>query len=301
MIIGLYGFILAAAIALGVFALNKTVKPGAFARRTVTLLAVLGVLLGALCARLYYHAANNMVYGMGFEGYMPLSLYPYEYAMCGALLGVLLAAVLTAKMTRQSALRLLDALAPAALLALCVARVGEHFSDFGWGLAMENAGLQRFPFAAQDMFGQWHWAVYMLEAAFALILCLLVQRVRCGMPGDRFLTALLWWSASQILCESLRAETIRWGFVRVQQLQCAIFMLAVLIAFAVRAAHRGEKKKLPGAFAAFVLGVGVVVLMEYAIDKWDLAIALCYAIMTAALLVMGVSIQRVRPKLLPED
>lgn len=301
MILGVYGLFLAAAVALGVFVLTKTVRHGAFALRTVTMLSVLSVLLGALCARLYYHAANNMVYGMGFEGYMPLSLYPYEYAMCGALLGVLLAAFLTAKLTKQSALRLLDALAPAALIALCAARVGEHFSDFGWGLAMENTALQVFPLAVQDMFGQWHWAVYMLEAAFALSLCLLTAKVRRGMPGDRFLTALLWWSASQILCESLRAETIRWGFVRVQQLQCAVFMLAVLITFTVRAVRRGEKKRLSAAWAAFVLGVGVVVLMEYAIDKWDLAIALCYAIMTAALLVMAAVIGRVRPRLLPED
>ena len=33
---------------------------------------------------------------------------------------------------------------------------------------------------------------------------------------------------AQIFCESLRAETLRWGFVRVQQVQCAVFALAVL-------------------------------------------------------------------------
>ena len=198
-------------------------------------------------------------------------------------------------------LSLLDALVPAGLLVIAAARLGEHFSDFGWGQTFESARWQFFPIAVQDMFGQWHFAVYVLEALLALLVCAACLRVSRGMPGDRFLTALLWWSASQIFCESLRAETIRWGFVRVQQLQCAVFILCVLIAFAVKAGRRGEKKRILPAAIAFVLGIGTVVLMEYAIDKWDLSIAVCYAIMASALLAMAAMVQRVRPRLLPED
>ena len=299
--IGLYGLCLAIALALGCLAFGKMAARAGLKRQTLPLLAVLSAVLGALCSRLYYHAANNMVYGMGFEGYQLLSLYPYEYAMCGTLLGVLLAAVLTALFTRQKTLPLLDALAPAALLALAVARVGEHFSDFGWGQTFESARWQFFPVAVQDMYGQWHIAVYMLEALLALLVCACAMRVARGMPGDRFLTALLWWAAAQIFCESLRAETIRWGFVRVQQLQCAVFILCVLIAFMVKAKRRGEKKRILPAVAAYVLGIGMVVLMEYAIDKWELSIMVCYIVMAAALLVMAAMVQRVRPRLLPED
>lgn len=299
--IGLYGLCLAAAFALGCLSFKKMAARAGMKKKTLPVLAVLSALLGALCSRLYYHAANNLVYGMGFEGYQLLSLYPYEYAMCGTLLGVLLAAAATALVTRQKTLRLLDVLTPAGLLAIAVARFGEHFSDFGWGQAFENARWQFFPVAVQDMFGQWHLAVYMLEGALALLVCAACLRVSRGMPGDRFLTALLWWSLAQIFCESLRAETIRWGFVRVQQLQCAVFILCVLIAFAVKAKRRGDGRRILPAAMAFVLGIGAVVLMEYAIDKWSLSIAVCYAIMAAALLALGAFVQRLRPMLLPED
>jgi len=299
--IGLYGLCLVAALAAGCAAFRKMGDRAGLNKRVMPLLAVLAVVLGALCSRLYYHAANSLVYGMGFEGYQALSLYPYEYAMCGTLLGVLLAAVIAALAARQKVLAVLDVLAPAGLLALAVARFGEHFSDFGWGQVFENARWQFFPAAVMDMYEQWHIAVYMLEGVLALIVCAAALRVSRGMPGDRFLTALLWWAATQIFCESLRAETIRWGFVRVQQLQCAEFILCVLIAFTAKAKRRGNKKRILPAWAAFVLGIGTVVLMEYAIDKWDLSIAVCYVIMAAALAVMAALVQRVRPRLLPED
>ena len=299
--LGLYGVSLAAALAAGCFSFYKLAARAGLKKATTPMLAVLAAVLGALCSRLYYHAANSLVYGMGFEGYQALSLYPYEYAMCGTLLGVLLAALLCALLTGQKALQVLDVLAPAGLIALAVARCGEHFSDFGWGQVFDSVRWQFFPAAVADMYGQWHIAVYMLEGALALLVCACCVRVKRAMPGERFLTALLWWSVTQIFCESLRAETIRWGFVRVQQLQCAIFILCVLIAFAVKASRRGDKKRIVPAAAAFVLGIGTVVLMEYAIDKWELSIAVCYGIMAAALLAMGAMVQRVRPQLLPED
>ena len=129
----------------------------------------------------------------------------------------------------------------------------------------------------------------MKKTILALILCLLVQRVRCGMPRDRFVLALLWWSGAQILCESLRAETIRWGFVRVQQVQCAVFGLAILLIYAVR--QKKQWKETALRTAIYVAGVGVLVLVEYALDKLPWPNWLCYTLMASALAVMGLDVQ----------
>ena len=291
---GTYGLFLILALAVGCAAFNALSGRGGLLRRTTPLLAVLATLLGAVCGRLYLHLAKYTVNGMGLWGYTLLSSRPYEYAACGTVLGVVLAGWLTAKWTKQSAWRVLDALAPAGLLALAVARVGEHFSDFGWGQVLVNPVWQRFPFAVADLYGMWHVAVYMLEGLFALLVAAYALRSRSERPGDRFLTALLWWAASQILCESLRAETIRWGFVRVQQLQCAVFMLGVLLTHACRA---GALKKAGKAVGVFLLGVGVLVFVEYALDKLEfIPIFVCYGLMAAALFVMGVTAQRQRVK-----
>lgn len=290
---GIYGLFLIAALAVGCAVYAYTAKREGVALKTLPLLAAAGALMGALCGRLYLHLAKYTVNGMGLYGFTPLSSRPYEYAACGVILGVLLTAALTAKAMKQRVMPVFDALAPAGLLALAVARFGEHFSDFGWGPVFENEFWHFFPVAVPDMYEQWHLAVYLLEGVFALAVGVYALRVKTERSGDRFLTALLWFAASQIFCESMRTETIRWGFVRVQQLQCAVFMLIVLLVYALRVRGEGKGRLTAYAAAAFVLGIGAVVFAEYALDKIDaLSTPVCYALMAAALIGMSAVIAR---------
>lgn len=290
--VGMYGLFLIMAVAVGCAVFIPMAKREGLEKKTELPLALTAVLLGAVCGRLYLHVAKYVVNGMGFWEYTLLSDRPYEYAACGTALGIMLAGSLTAKMTKQKGWTVLDALAPAALFVLAVARFGEHFSDFGWGQVLIDPIWQRFPFAAQDMFGQWHLATYMLEGVFALAVGVFALKVKTAKPGERFLRALLWWAATQILCESLRAETIRWGFVRVQQLQCAVFMLIVLLANAKRSGSLKEAGKAAG---LFFIGIAAVVFVEYALDKLEfIPVLVLYGLMAAALIFMGMTAERQR-------
>ena len=283
----LYGIALAAAFAVGCAAFFVRQSRAGLKRATLPVLAVLSAVLGQSFSRGYLHLVKYAVLGFGFEGFSLWSCRPYEYALCGTVLGVLLAAVLTAGITRQRALRVLDALAPAGLLALAAARLGEVFSDFGWGQIVADPRGQFFPVAVQDLYGQWHLAVFMLEGALALGIALCVWRIR-GREGACFTAAFVWFSMAQIFCESLRAETVRWGFVRVQQVQCAVFGLAVLVVCLAR--RRGLRRMVH--LAVYLAGVAVVVLMEYALDKLPMPRALDYALMALALGVMGMTVMR---------
>ena len=134
----MYGFMLIAAFALGCAAFFLRARRAGLMGCTTPVLALLCAVLSPLCARVYLHVTKYASRGLG--GFVLLSDRPYEYALCGAVLGVVLAGVLTAKCTRRRAGQVLDALAPAGLLALAVARLGEVFSDFGWGqMVMEPA------------------------------------------------------------------------------------------------------------------------------------------------------------------
>ena len=144
--------------------------------------------------------------------------------------------------------------------------------------------------AVRDLYGQWHGSVFFLEALCALGALAYAARVEAG-SAKRFATALLWFSVAQVLCESLRAETIRWGFVRVQQVQCAVFALALLCAAAYRRRMTGRQTALRiGVFAACVAVAGG---MEFALDKWPWPDWLCYAVMAAALGILGWNVQDV--------
>ena len=278
---------LAAALTVGSAAFLVRQRQAGLKRRTMLILLALGVVLVPLVSRVFVQLTRYAV--RGFGGFVLLSCKPYDYALCGTMLGLFLAAVLTARLTHQRALRVLDALAPAGLLALAVARFGEAFADFGWGQLVLDPRGQLFPVAVQDMYGQWHLAVFMLDGIAALALAVCAWCMRGETAGDVFLTALLWLSMTQIFCESLRAETIRWGFVRVQQVACAAFGLALLLW-----ALAGRRRLRAGAagVGVYLAGVAVVALMEYALDKLPMPVAFDYAVMAASLAGMGAAVMR---------
>ena len=95
----------------------------------------------------------------------------------------------------------------------------------------------------------------------------------------------------QTAAPDFRAETLRWGFVRVQQVQCAVMMLCVLMLRTGR--RRGHVPA--GAWAAFVFGAAAVVLMEFALDKSDWPHVLCYAVMALASAAMAAAVHAARP------
>lgn len=277
---GAYWLAICAAALASLAVLRSGLRGAGFARGAFWVMAALSVALGALGARGYYLLAHDAL--RGYPVGALLSAQPYAHAMCGAVLGVLAAAALTARLTHRPTGALLDAATPAGLTMIALARAAELLADFGWGQVIEPEALRRFPIGVRDAFGAWRYAVFLLEALCAAGVLAYALRGRAG----RFSTALTLWAATQIVCESLRAETLRWGFVRVQQVQCALLMLAVL---ARRTRHGG--RRIAASWAAFMCGALAVAAMEFALDKGNWPRAACYAGMTAAAAGMAAAVR----------
>lgn len=284
--LSIYGLCLLGAAALSWDVLQAGVRARGLLPKTRGLLYVLALVLGAVCARGFYMITSP--YGGMTELYF--SLWPYEYAVSGAALGVILAGLLTAALTRQSAGYVLDAMTPAALIALALARCAEMFADFGWGAVVEGKWA-RFPFAVQDAFEQWRLSVFFLEAALALIVLAYAKAWRRKLPGEMFSIALGWWAMGHLFLETLRAESICWGFVRVQQLFCAAIGLGLLVCWSVK--NRVGAKRLRISLIVYFLCIGAIVFAQYAMDKLTEIIPLpgSYGLMAAMLAIMGAVVQ----------
>ena len=239
-----YALCMAAAAVISLIVLICGGTRAGLSRAALGLNGLLSVVLGYLGARIYYILAYNVAGRHGLNRIRFFSPYPFEYAMCGALLGVLLSCVLSAWIVREKRSRVLDAATSPALVMLMLARVSEVFSDFGWGQVLTGEGMRFFPLAV-----------------------------------------------TQIFCESLRAETLRWGFVRVQQIQCAVFALLLMMEYGLK--KKKNARELTFRLAVMAVCIGVTALMEYALDKWPWPNALCYAVMAAALLCLGIDVQGV--------
>ncbi len=287
----LYAICITLSIGAGLLFMNRLAARAAFSPDVRLVLMIGTLLLGFLGARTFYCLARLSFYMESGLGSM-LQAWKGGYALWGAVGGVALAAVITAKVTRQSAARLFDVLAPPAALVIALCRFAEYFSGEGIGLDVEQALFQRFPFAVMNEYGEWYWAVFMLEALAALVILTVLMRT-AGNDGDRARLFILLYASTQVVLESMRRDNfLRWLFVRVSQLTAVIVLACLMIGGIVlwikgKAGKRMPAGQLIACCAGFILCAGACAALEFAIDKTSLPYWAAYLMMAAACVGLG--------------
>ena len=213
-----------------------------------------------------------------------------EFSFIGGCLGMTLGMVLSAKLFKIRAAKLLSLFAPAGALMVAGVRSAEIFLDMqGAGAYVENEAFARMPFAISNEWGEWFWAVFLLESLFALIVAAVfaVRKKEDRIPSLRFERVVYYLCVPQIFCESLRALGMRWGFVRIEQVLCGVIIEGLLIYGCLQcAAPKGFWKRFWPCFAAIGC-VGVIVGVEFGLDKTQIPDVFWYCVMIAALVGFG--------------
>lgn len=248
------------------------------------------VLFGLLCAKVVYALCFldlSYVDEYWFEDTF-LGTSANEFSVFGGAIGILLAIGLAARLTKTQALPLLDAFAPCGALFLVFVRMSEiHQGRLGAGaLVSEASVLARFPLAIQNEYGEWFVSIFLLEALVALIVALVFFFVPISRPGLRLELTAIYLAVPQIFCESLRAKCMKWGFVRIEQLFCGIFILLMVAWNGLKTNRSNRKRFLP---ALGILGaIGVIVFVEFALDKFNIPHLVSYGMMICALIAMAI-------------
>lgn len=245
------------------------------------------LVFGYLCSKLTYILLQfSSAYGTSVFQALLLSTNPYEFSFFGAGLGVVLGAIFSAQLAHVPWGEALDTVALPCVLLAALARFSEFSTTLGYGSYMET--LQFFPVSIQNQYGEWFGAVFMLEGVCALAVYFLVQKSRPRFPCDQAETAVFFLCLCQIFCESLRAVSIRWGFIRCEQVLCAFTVLALIGLEHVRLSRkRGSSNWLTSLFPAAVLSIGLLVAIEYALDKSQFSREFCYAMMLFVLALLA--------------
>lgn len=286
--------ILAAAIVSGMVyaaALNRRGHPPAI----VLITPAMAILFGLIGARLFYFGARAGFLVPMYGWRALVSLPSDQLAFGGAVTGAILGARLAEKTLQAGKYALLDALAAPGAIMVLLARLAEYTVSFGQGAYVESPAQQFFPLAVKNEWGEWYYAIFMLEAVVAGLAILYALRARKTPAGRVFKLTLASLMLAQILTESLRAESLKWGFVRVHQLYAVLLLALIMISFVVRARKQGHRvialitrQGLP-----FLFGVVLLVGIEFALDKWEVvANWLLYLAMIGVLLGMGTLVYR---------
>ena len=303
-VITMVGALLGAAV---FCALGRKLKAG-----TVVLTLALAVPLALLGARSFYVLARwGLFEEIGFQNFFRAENPDYAVwgaakggAFWGAVGGGALAALLAGKITREKVSRVLDAMAPAAALALAVSRFGENSIGEGIGPDVSSEALWFFPVATVNEWSEWKYAVFLLEGLVALVIFLvLALRKDRFADGYRTRAFLVSYSASQIILEALRRDNfLRWLFVRVSQVTAAVVLLGLFVFGVLRWRKKTGSDKMPArqivsCGAVFLALAGAIVWLEFAVDKSpDMSVALAYLLEGVCACGMGVTAWHVAMK-----
>ncbi len=253
----------------------------------------LSALLAAACAKAGYFL---LLIGREWPRYGLSGLLRFSYRelsfFCGCA-GALLGAALAAKITGQPVGRALDLFAPSGALMAAFARAGEYFlPDMNLpSHEIEHDFFRRFPFAVTNEYEEWYAALFMLSALFALAVCVvfLVRKQEKIIPGLRLEQCVFYLCLPQIFMESLRSDSIKWGFVRCEQVLCAVCMLLLLVRGCLAAKEKSFLKTWWPVLINAVC-VGLLVVVEFNLDRSYIPLTMAgnYAVMWVVLLSLAV-------------
>lgn len=269
------------------FFLELRKKTGCGRSLLISLLSLaLGGLLGFACARLVYILCMIQFRFPFLEiSYDQMSYYG---GMAGVVLGVLLSALIC----RQNVRETLNVFAPMGALLAASVRFAEYcLGEFGAGDWMEEGIFFPVTVGIGDAeYPDFYLAVFMLEGFLALVAMILSVVNREGRYN--WVRTLFWLCLPQVLCESLRLNSISWRFVRAEMLFCFLWCEGVLVWYALKAKRKKFSSWIPAVTGLVVCGL--VIVLEFVKDgkitfggelapHWAV-----YAAMAAGLAVMAV-------------
>ena len=261
-------------ITLGLLSKAFQLKPG-----TAPLVALLAMVVGIICSRLTFCLLNQELGQM-----TPVSFWPQlaggGWSMFGLIGGVFLGGWAASRIMKEKTAKALDILSVSLLPTVVAERIAENrIEDFDISRALDSPLLANSFLAVGE--DEPCLATYYVAAAAALVLfvILLFRISRQKAEGDTVIAFLLLFGAGAIVLESLRYDRfLSISFVGLQQILAAVMLaVGVVLAFV-----RGRKRKPRLAIAALFsvpLMIGIVLGLEFALDRTTWNKMLLYAIM----------------------
>lgn len=247
-----------------------------------------GVYCGVRYVGIFYDPRGEFI---GLSPFLDFSIGGIN--VIGVILGVLLAAGLTSLLCRGKGLDLLDGAIVPGLFLFAAERFIEPMNNMGFGGLLTNEALYRFPFAIENGMGDYSLSVCFIEAVLAALvgLALLIFYHKCNKSGTLAGIGLALLCVTQIIPESLRLDDVLFlfAFARVTQMGYAVLLFGTLVAFLIRGSRQGlSGKTIVIEILILLLGIGVCIGAEFALDKTNWPSLAIYTVMIAALLVMGI-------------
>lgn len=237
---------------------------------------VLAVPLGLIGARLVYCLVNISFYLNDISAPLAmLKVWEGGLSLSGALVGIVLAGMIGAKIGKAPVGLVLHVLVPGMYALIIAASVAVGLVDMGYGPEMAEGFLSVSINGTPRL--DTPFLVIVLLGVMIIVSTLRLQKG--SLPsGSRFALYAFLYGTVMILLESLRKDGhMVWGFVHAEMVFDLVFALLGLVYLA-----RTKKRILLSLLFTAVMA-GAVVALEFALDRSNLGDGLLYAAYTAVL------------------
>lgn len=263
-----------AMITLGLMCRYYRTQPG-----TAALTALLSALCGMVVSRLTFCLLNQELGSMTpLHAWFKIS--GGGWSMFGLIGGIFLGGWISSRIMKEKSGKIADALALAILPFIMAERIGENrILDFDISRALDSEWLKHSFLAVGEE--EPVLSTYYVAAAVALVLFIILMFYisKKGREGNLAVRFLILFGASSIITESLRYDRfLSITFVGLQQVAAAV-MLALGVIIAVRRSNRPRSVLAVSAMISLPVMVGIVIGLEFALDRTTWNKFLLYAMM----------------------
>ena len=216
------------------------------------------VIAGLFFSRLMYVTFNRSLYSSFDE---ILDLTSGGYCLYGGIFGAALAIILWCVFTYNTKhlLHLFDAVCLYAPLGICVGQMGSAFTDDCYGTFVTNPAFCKFPFASYvEVYDGWCLSVFFFEALGCFILwCVMISnQKRLELKGANTVIFFTVYAGLHTFLESLRTDSVYWGFVRISQVISALILVFIFVFMLVKAIKKTKYKHIyPIVITVFLLAL----------------------------------------------
>ncbi|MBQ4580963.1 MAG: prolipoprotein diacylglyceryl transferase [Clostridia bacterium] len=213
-------------------------------------------------------------------------------SMTGAMVGVILAAVIAARWCKLPAGAMLDAAAFGMPVALIIERLAEPLCEMGWGKYYQSTAFDFISDLTQGMHPV--FAYEAIVAGIILLAMVMYFRKHDHIPGDAMGFFLVLYGCCQTVLESLRNDghmkVIH--FVRINQVAGIAMAAIVLIWWSIRCFRNGGRKEAITSWVTTAVCIGFGVVQEFAADGDEnpyFSLTLVSGLLAAALVIVCVA------------
>lgn len=185
------------------------------------------------------------------------------FALYGAILLDLFIIWVYAKICHiRSIGKLYDVFALGAALAIAIGRWGDYFMQISFGELVQSSREIPLFQVYIDRFQEWYWGLFIIESIGCLLIFVVlrvaIKRKKIRRYGDTMLWFLSLYSALRIVLESMRQDSLFFGFVRIAQVIAASMILCTLSFFSYRAFKQTDRPKRQQLITILALALGLL-------------------------------------------